>query len=129
MTSATRSESTATASASRSCDPTDKSCEILYHGNLFSTLRIIAHVRFPSFDTINAGGFVFSDQFLQISTVLPSQFVYGLGEHDAPFLRNTDWNQFAMWNFDNPPFGDPVRFETTIFLNDFFLNSANCKLA
>ena len=75
----------------------------------YASLRIPDHVRFPSFDTINAGGFVFSDQFLQISTVLPSQFVYGLGEHDAPFLRNTDWNQFAMWNFDNPPFGDPVR--------------------
>ena len=63
---------------------------------------------FCSFET--AGSLVFADQFLQISTLLPSQYIYGLGEHDSTFLRSTNWNQFVMWNHDQPPTGNEVIF-------------------
>ena len=39
------------------------------------------------FDTVSAGALIFSDQFLQISSTLPTEFVYGLGEHRKPFLK------------------------------------------
>jgi len=55
------------------------------------------------FDTFNAGAFIYSDQFLQISSFLQSEYVYGLGEHRAPFLKNVHWNQYAFWNADQWP--------------------------
>ena len=56
------------------------------------------------FDTYNAGGFIFADQFLQISSILPTNFVYGLGEHRKPFLKNAQkWQQYSFWNADQWP--------------------------
>ena len=56
------------------------------------------------FDTYNAGTFIFANQFLQISSVLPSNYVYGLGEHRKSFLKNTNqWQQFSFWNADQWP--------------------------
>ncbi len=57
-----------------------------------------------SFDTFKVGSLVFSDQLLQISTLLPSHFVFGLGEHNAPLLKSTKWTKYTMWNFDMPPY-------------------------
>src|SRR5271165_1253769 len=45
---------------------------------------------------MSAGGFVFDDQFLQITTKLPSDFVYGLGENTHQTLKH-DFNQFKTW--------------------------------
>ncbi|XP_043945694.1 lysosomal alpha-glucosidase-like [Protopterus annectens] len=45
----------------------------------------------------------FADQFLQISTTLPSQFVYGLGEHRAGFAHSLNWNTLTFWARDVPP--------------------------
>ncbi|XP_074553137.1 lysosomal alpha-glucosidase [Halichoeres trimaculatus] len=45
----------------------------------------------------------FADQFLQISTSLPSQFIYGLGEHRSTFLHDVHWNTLTMWARDVPP--------------------------
>lgn len=45
----------------------------------------------------------FADQFLQISTLLPSQFLYGLGEHRNHFLQNLQWNTLTFWARDVPP--------------------------
>ncbi|KAL7979401.1 hypothetical protein Chor_015425 [Crotalus horridus] len=45
----------------------------------------------------------FADQFLQISTVLPSTFLYGLGEHQSDLLHNLEWNTLPLWARDVPP--------------------------
>ncbi|XP_008434919.1 lysosomal alpha-glucosidase [Poecilia reticulata] len=45
----------------------------------------------------------YADQFLQFSTALPSQFIYGLGEHRSTFLHNIQWNTLTMWARDVPP--------------------------
>ncbi|XP_053132268.1 lysosomal alpha-glucosidase-like [Hemicordylus capensis] len=47
--------------------------------------------------------FFFADQFLQISTVLPSKFLYGLGEHRSNFLHDLEWNTLTFWARDVPP--------------------------
>uniref|UniRef100_A0A7M4FH22 Integrator complex subunit 1 n=1 Tax=Crocodylus porosus TaxID=8502 RepID=A0A7M4FH22_CROPO len=46
---------------------------------------------------------IFADQFLQISTTLPSTFLYGLGEHRSSFLHSLDWNTLTLWARDVPP--------------------------
>lgn len=46
---------------------------------------------------------IFADQFLQISTSLPSKFLYGLGEHRGSFLHSLDWNTLTLWARDVPP--------------------------
>ncbi|XP_070840184.1 lysosomal alpha-glucosidase isoform X1 [Chaetodon trifascialis] len=45
----------------------------------------------------------YADQFLQLSTSLPSQFIYGLGEHRSTFLHDVHWNTLTMWARDVPP--------------------------
>lgn len=45
----------------------------------------------------------FSDQFLQISTSLPSHFISGLGEHLTPLFLDTAWTRVTLWNRDMAP--------------------------
>ncbi|XP_078273960.1 lysosomal alpha-glucosidase isoform X2 [Rhinoraja longicauda] len=45
----------------------------------------------------------FADQFLQMSTSLPSAYLYGLGEHRAAFLQSVQWNTLTFWARDTPP--------------------------
>ncbi|KAM4889329.1 sucrase-isomaltase, intestinal [Thomomys bottae] len=61
-----------------------------------STGRIIWDSRLP--------GFAFNDQFIQISTRLPSEYIYGFGEveHTA-FKRDLNWNTWGMFTRDQPP--------------------------
>uniref|UniRef100_F7BGM0 Sucrase-isomaltase n=1 Tax=Monodelphis domestica TaxID=13616 RepID=F7BGM0_MONDO len=49
-------------------------------------------------------GFAFHDQFIQISTRLPSEFLYGFGEveHTA-FKRDLNWHTWGMFTRDQPP--------------------------
>ncbi|XP_007946915.1 sucrase-isomaltase, intestinal [Orycteropus afer afer] len=49
-------------------------------------------------------GFAFNDQFIQISTRLPSQYIYGFGEveHSA-FKRDMNWHTWGMFTRDQPP--------------------------
>ena len=46
-------------------------------------------------------GFVYSDQFIQIATNLPSTAVYGLGENEQPTYRHDlnwkTWTGFARY--------------------------------
>nr|XP_057925995.1 lysosomal alpha-glucosidase isoform X1 [Doryrhamphus excisus] len=46
---------------------------------------------------------LYADQFLQFSTALPSNFIYGLGEHRSSFLHDIQWNTLTMWARDVPP--------------------------
>ncbi|CAL1544846.1 unnamed protein product, partial [Lymnaea stagnalis] len=50
-----------------------------------------------------AGGFVYSDQLLQLSTVIPSHVLYGLGEHRQDLMINTTWTRIVLWNRDHIP--------------------------
>uniref|UniRef100_A0A7N9ALJ1 Alpha glucosidase 2 n=1 Tax=Mastacembelus armatus TaxID=205130 RepID=A0A7N9ALJ1_9TELE len=45
----------------------------------------------------------YADQFIQFSTSLTSQFIYGLGEHRSTFLHDVHWNTLTMWARDVPP--------------------------
>nr|CAD7427819.1 unnamed protein product [Timema monikensis] len=55
------------------------------------------------FNTQDVGGFIFADQFIQMSALLPSNYTYGLGEHRASFPLNMHWQRFTMWNRDQAP--------------------------
>ncbi|KAL3875953.1 hypothetical protein ACJMK2_033851 [Sinanodonta woodiana] len=55
------------------------------------------------FDTSGTSPLIFADQFIQISTVLSSPFLYGLGEHQDSFLISTNWTKLVLWNVDQPP--------------------------
>ncbi|XP_074410899.1 lysosomal alpha-glucosidase isoform X1 [Zonotrichia albicollis] len=46
---------------------------------------------------------IFTDQFLQISTSLPSHFISGLGEHLTPLFLDTAWTRVTLWNRDMAP--------------------------
>ncbi|KAM9818290.1 lysosomal alpha-glucosidase [Syngnathus typhle] len=46
---------------------------------------------------------LYADQFLQFSTSLPSEHIYGLGEHRSSFLHDVQWNTLTMWARDVPP--------------------------
>nr|WLD25457.1 lysosomal alpha-glucosidase [Rattus rattus] len=45
----------------------------------------------------------FADQFLQLSTSLPSQHIAGLGEHLSPLMLSTEWTRITLWNRDVAP--------------------------
>lgn len=55
------------------------------------------------FNTEHAAPLVFADQFLQLGSVLSTDFIYGLGEHRSAFKLNTTWTKFVMWSRDQPP--------------------------
>ncbi|XP_043925565.1 lysosomal alpha-glucosidase [Protopterus annectens] len=45
----------------------------------------------------------FADQFLQISTTLPSPFISGLGEHFTKLMLDINWSEVTFWNRDGHP--------------------------
>ncbi|XP_023943478.1 sorting nexin-14 [Bicyclus anynana] len=54
-------------------------------------------------DTQNVGGLILSDKFLQISSLLPSEHIYGLGEKQAAFLNDLNWKTITLFNRDIAP--------------------------
>ncbi|RWS23758.1 lysosomal alpha-glucosidase-like protein [Leptotrombidium deliense] len=46
---------------------------------------------------------IFSDQFIQLESKLPSKYLYGLGEHKDSFRKIADWKVYTMMNFDHSP--------------------------
>ncbi|XP_044754385.1 lysosomal alpha-glucosidase-like [Coccinella septempunctata] len=55
------------------------------------------------FDASDLSNFIYSDQFLQITTKLPSTNIYGLGEERKRFRVSTDWKQITFFNHDAAP--------------------------
>ena len=51
------------------------------------------------------GGLVLSDQFLQLSSQLPSRDLYGLGEHVHDSFRHQLGQAWAAFSRDQPPSG------------------------
>ena len=62
--------------------------------------------RIPVFDTVRAAPLTFADQFLQISTYLSSDYIYGLGQHIEGLVLDTLWQQRVLWNLDQYPLPD-----------------------
>ncbi|XP_043558940.1 maltase-glucoamylase, intestinal [Chiloscyllium plagiosum] len=49
-------------------------------------------------------GLTFTDQFIQISTHLPSKYIYGFGETEhRSFKHDLNWNTWGMFAKDQPP--------------------------
>ncbi|XP_069474583.1 sucrase-isomaltase, intestinal [Ambystoma mexicanum] len=49
-------------------------------------------------------GFTFTDMFIQISTRLPSEYIYGFGENEhRTFRQDLNWNTWGMFSKDQPP--------------------------
>ncbi|RWS13457.1 lysosomal alpha-glucosidase-like protein, partial [Dinothrombium tinctorium] len=52
---------------------------------------------------------IFSNQFHQITSSLPSKYIYGLGEHKAKFRKDVNWKRYTFFNFDSfPNFNTPL---------------------
>lgn len=84
--------------------------------SLYSIYKHFFVVAFSS-DSLNTtvAPLIYADQFLQISTSLPSQFIYGLGEHRSTFLHDVHWNTLTMWARDVPPMVWTVLFVSVLF--------------
>ncbi|XP_048581459.1 sucrase-isomaltase, intestinal [Nematostella vectensis] len=53
----------------------------------------------------SVGSFIFSDQFLQISTKTPSKYVYGFGEQEhSSFRHDMSWRTWPLFTRDQFPF-------------------------
>eukprot|EP00095_Tigriopus_kingsejongensis_P010472 maker-scaffold1269_size51662-snap-gene-0.10 protein:Tk10472 transcript:maker-scaffold1269_size51662-snap-gene-0.10-mRNA-1 annotation:"maltase- intestinal-like" len=64
------------------------------------------------FDT-GLPGFVFSDQFIQVSTKLPSTNVYGLGENEQySYRHDLNWKRWVAYGRDQPPSYDANMYGT-----------------
>jgi lysosomal alpha-glucosidase len=61
------------------------------------------HIFVFSFDAQDVGALIFADQFLQLSALLPSSYIYGLGEHRSTLLLSVQWQRFTMFNSDHGP--------------------------
>lgn len=49
-------------------------------------------------------GFTFSEMFLQVSTRLPSNFIYGFGETEHPtYKHDLNYHTWGMFTKDQPP--------------------------
>lgn len=58
------------------------------------------------FDSRNVGGFIYSDQFIQLSALLPTKYIYGLGEHRTSLMIDMNWKTYTFFNHDSPPTKD-----------------------
>ena len=55
------------------------------------------------FSSVGVGGFIYANQLLQISTLLPSGNIYGLGEHQDSMRHSMDWQRMALFAHDEIP--------------------------
>ena len=74
--------------------------------HLWDTSYNSHHEKLPCtcrFNTSGAAPLIFADQFIQLSTFLPSKYLYGLGEHRGSLLHSLDWRRLVTWNRDQAP--------------------------
>ncbi|KAL4706223.1 hypothetical protein ACJJTC_018407 [Scirpophaga incertulas] len=69
------------------------------------------------FDTQDVGGLILSDKLLQISAILPTDHIFGLGERRARFKVDMDWEIFALYNRDRAP----IEYQNLYGTHPFFL--------
>ncbi|XP_033207449.1 lysosomal alpha-glucosidase-like [Belonocnema kinseyi] len=55
------------------------------------------------FQSNGVGVFIFADQFLEMSSILASHNIYGLGEHKTSLKLNTNWKRFTFFNSGELP--------------------------
>lgn len=65
------------------------------------------------------GGFIYSNQFIQWSSLLSSQYIYGLGEHMAPLLLPVNWTRITLFTRDQ---GTPPGYTNLYGVHPFYLN-------
>ncbi|XP_069808485.1 lysosomal alpha-glucosidase-like [Dendropsophus ebraccatus] len=58
---------------------------------------------------------LFADQFIQMSTSLSSNFIYGLGEHYTSINLDLNWKRLTFWNRDLIPRKDANLYGTHPF--------------
>lgn len=46
---------------------------------------------------------VFANQFIQLSNLVPSKFLYGIGEHFDSFRKEITWKKYTLFNRDSAP--------------------------
>jgi len=78
---------------------TNTDYQVSYTLNPFGIAVQRASTKTTIFNT-TIGGMIFSDQFLQITTFLPSTTLMGLGEHVSPLLLDTNWQEMTLWARD-----------------------------
>ncbi len=84
----------------------------IFYSSYFSKLFV------SSFDT-SIGGLIFSDQFIQIATYLPTKNIYGLGENThQSFRHNLSYKTWPIFTKDNFP-GDVSEWKLSKII--FFL--------
>ncbi|KAH8041504.1 hypothetical protein HPB51_016949 [Rhipicephalus microplus] len=66
-----------------------------------SVNRSTAHGTWSIFHT-DLSRLVFTNRFLQLSTLLPSDVLYGLGQHWGPLRRSLNWTSQILFNRDRP---------------------------
>ena len=77
-----------------------------------------------SFDTTTPG-FVFSDQYLQLTLALPSANVYGFGEHNhRRFQHDMNWKKWPIFTRDVAPvvcqvYRRSLKFAYTFLISTF----------
>ncbi|XP_055954358.1 lysosomal alpha-glucosidase [Patella vulgata] len=70
------------------------------------------------------GAFIFADQFLQLSYFLPSNYIYGLGEHRDTLVHSMNWTKFILWNNDQSPKVTIINHLSTAQLQEVILQPA-----
>ncbi|OQV19546.1 Sucrase-isomaltase, intestinal, partial [Hypsibius exemplaris] len=99
-------------SAPFSCEPARAATNAAYEYELFEDSTRVVSIRVKRkgttrylFDS-SGGTLVFANQFRELTTRVPSTFVYGLGEHSHnSFRHNFNYKSWGMFARDQPPGG------------------------